>query len=113
MNISKVDRVLHMGYAWERWEARATFGETRVTSGGDIGLLSEQRAGSARSLATQVQQVQFFIPCVSIRPKSKYNNGLIAKLMLMWRREEMREMKAWLSCKHQARHESIDISGPK
>jgi len=26
--------------------------------------------------------------------QSRYNNGLIAKLMLMWRREKMREMIA-------------------
>jgi uncharacterized membrane protein (GlpM family) len=45
--------------------------------------------------------------------KSRYNNGLIAKLMLMWRREGRREMRAWLSCKHQAGHGSIGISGPK
>jgi hypothetical protein len=45
--------------------------------------------------------------------ESRYNNGLIAKLMLMWRREGRREMRAWLSCKHQAEHGSIGISGPK
>jgi hypothetical protein len=27
-------------------------------------------------------------------PKSRYNNGLVAKLMLMWRREKRREMIA-------------------
>ena len=46
-------------------------------------------------------------------PKSRYNNGLIAKLMLMWMRGERREMRPWLPCKHQARHGSIGISGPK
>jgi len=45
--------------------------------------------------------------------KSRYNNGLIAKLMLMWRREERREMIAWLLCKHQAGHGCIGSSGPK
>ena len=42
--------------------------------------------------------------------QGKYNNKFIAKLMLMWRREEMREMIAWLSCKHQAGH---GCGGPK
>jgi hypothetical protein len=42
-----------------------------------------------------------------------YNNGLIVKLMLMWRREERKKMRAWLSCKYQARHGSIGISGSK
>jgi hypothetical protein len=45
--------------------------------------------------------------------KSRYNNGLIAKLMLTWRREGMREMRTWFLYKHQARHGSIYISGPK
>ena len=45
-------------------------------------------------------------------PKSRYNNGFIAKLMLMWR-EERREMIAWLLCKHQAGHECIGSDGPK
>ena len=45
--------------------------------------------------------------------ESRYNNGLIAKLMLMWRREEMREMIAWLLCKHQAGHKCISSGGPK
>jgi hypothetical protein len=45
--------------------------------------------------------------------KSEYNNGLIAKLRLMWRREERREMIAWLSCKHQDGHECICSGGPK
>jgi len=46
-------------------------------------------------------------------PKSRYNNGLIAKLMLMWRREERREMIAWLLVKHQDGHGCIGSSGPK
>jgi hypothetical protein len=41
--------------------------------------------------------------------ESRYNNGFIAKLMLMWKRE----MRAWLPCKHQAGHGSIDTSGLK
>jgi hypothetical protein len=44
--------------------------------------------------------------------ESRYNNGLIAKLMLMWRREGMKEIRAWLPSKHQAGHRSICISGP-
>jgi hypothetical protein len=31
--------------------------------------------------------------------------------MLMWRREERRDMRVWLPYKHQAGHESIGISG--
>jgi hypothetical protein len=31
----------------------------------------------------------------------------------MWRREERREKIAWLSCKQQAGHGSIDICGLK
>jgi hypothetical protein len=46
-------------------------------------------------------------------PKSEYNNRLIAKLMMTWRREERREIKAWLSSKQQDRHKSIWISGSK
>ena len=42
-----------------------------------------------------------------------YNNGLIAKLMLMWRTEDMREMIAWLLCKHQASHGCIGSGGSK
>jgi len=45
--------------------------------------------------------------------KSKYNNGLKAKLMLMWRIEERREMIAWLLCKHQAGYGCICNGGPK
>jgi hypothetical protein len=33
--------------------------------------------------------------------------------MLMWRREERREMIAWLLVKHQAGHGCIGSSGPK
>ena len=45
--------------------------------------------------------------------KSKYNNGLIAKLILMWRKEERREMIAWLLCKQQARYGCIGNGGLK
>jgi hypothetical protein len=38
---------------------------------------------------------------------------LIAKLMLMWRRKERREMIAWLLVKHQAGHGCIGSSGSK
>jgi hypothetical protein len=41
--------------------------------------------------------------------ESRYNNGFIAKLMLMWRRE----MRAWLLCKHQVGHRSLGTGGPK
>jgi len=32
--------------------------------------------------------------------------------MMMWRREERREMIAWLLCKHQTGHECIVVVGP-
>jgi len=40
-------------------------------------------------------------------------SALVAKLMLMWRREERREMITWLLCKHQAGHGCIGSGGPK
>jgi hypothetical protein len=40
--------------------------------------------------------------------KSRYNNGLIAKLMLMWR-EGIRKMRAWLPCKHKAGTEAYAL----
>jgi hypothetical protein len=43
--------------------------------------------------------------------KSKYNNWLIAKQMLMWRRKGRREKRAWLSCKQQAGHGCVCNSG--
>jgi hypothetical protein len=45
--------------------------------------------------------------------QNKYNNRLIAKLILMWKREERKEMRAWLPCKHQVGYGSICISRPK
>jgi len=38
---------------------------------------------------------------------------LIAKLMLTWRREDRREMIAWLLCKHEAAYRCIVSGGPK
>lgn len=42
--------------------------------------------------------------------KCKYNNGLIAKQMLMWRKEERRELD---SCKQQTGHRSLCGGGPR
>jgi hypothetical protein len=39
---------------------------------------------------------------------SRYNNGFIVKLMLMWRREEKRKMIVWLLYKRQVEHGCID-----
>jgi len=68
--------------------------------------------------------MQPHLPVRSVRPSPRQARrnislragiiiGLIAKLMLLWRREESREMIAWLLCKHQAGHRCIDSSGPK
>jgi len=65
-------------------------------------------------MPTHVRPTQLAVPTfVSDLRKNSYNNGLIAKLILMWRREERREMIAWLLVKHQAGHGCIVSSGPK
>ena len=40
-----------------------------------------------------------------------YNQANADVETLMWKREEIRERRAWLLCKHQAGHESIGCSG--
>jgi hypothetical protein len=80
----------------------------------ELGMLKELRVLST-SIKVTSESSQRSLPASpgNMHNKSRYNNGLIAKLMLMWRRKGRKEMRAWLPCKHQAGHESIGINGPK
>ena len=77
---------------------------------GPAGTRARPSSASSQSTLLTTRLVN---PLAGALLQSRYNNGLIAKLILMWRREERREIIAWLLVKHQAEHGCIGISGSK